>query len=159
MTLSNFQNSWPENLSVLRIKSIEKLSIFELMWYWYLLLPKRRMFTISLSDAWMISLSTDLMFKRVCLCNEKWWQWTWTLFSTLKLHEQSGLMQSLKLNLWLLRWLKPNHRWVNNFNPVGLWILYVSLDDFMILFKLFHSFTVYGTNEFLKSSVLTLKFG
>ena len=32
-------------------------------------------------------------------------------------------------------------------------------DDFMILSKLFHSFTVYGKNEFLKSSVLTLKFG
>ena len=182
MTLSNFQNSWPENLSVLRIKSIEKLSIFELMWYWYLLLPKRRMFTKSLSDAWMISLSIDLMlFMRVCLCNEKWWQCNkkWTLFSTLKLHEQSGLMQSLKLwlNLWSLRWLKPNRRRINNFNPVGLWIPYVSLhlglikfnilflniknesDDFMILSKLFHSFTVYGKNEFLKSSVLTLKFG
>ena len=32
-------------------------------------------------------------------------------------------------------------------------------DDFMILSKLFHSFTVYGKNEFLKSSVLILKFG
>ena len=102
-----------------------------------------------------------------------------TLFSTLKLHKQSGLIQSLKLwlNLWSLRWLKPNRRRVNNFNPVGLWIPYVSLhlglikfnilflniknesDDFMILSKLFHSFTVYGKNEFLKSSVLTLKFG
>ena len=181
MTLSTFKYSWPENLSVLRIKSIEKLSIFELMWYWYLLLPKRRMFTKSLSVALMISLSIDLILSmRVCLCNEKWWQCRkkWTLFWTLKLHEQSGLIQSLKLwlNLWSLRWLKPNRRRVNNFNPVGLWIPYVSLhlglikfnilfltikynsDDF-ILPILFHSFTVYGKNEFLKSSVLILKFG
>ena len=182
LTLSNFQNSWPENLSVLRIKSIEKLSIFELMWYWYLLLPKRKMFTKSLLVALMISLSIDLiLFMRACLYNEKRWQCRkkWTLFSTVKLHEQSGLIHSLKLwlNLWSLRWLKPNSRRVNNFNPVGLWISYVSLhlglikfnilflniknksDDFMILSKLFHSFTVYGKNEFLKSSVLTLKFG
>ena len=181
MTLSNFQHSWPENLSVLRIKSIEKLSIFELMWYWYLLLPKRRMFTKSLSDA-LISLSIDLMlFMRVCLCNEKWWRCRkkWTLFSTLKLHEQSGFMQSLKLwlNSWSLRWLKPNRRRANNFNPVGLRIPYVPLhlglirfnilflnikydsDDFTILSKLFHSFTVYGKNKFLNSLVLTLKFG
>ena len=172
MTLSNFQNSWPENLSVLRIKSIEKLSIFELMWYWYLLLPKRRMFTKSLSVA-LISLSFDLiLFMRVCLCNEKWWQCRkkWTLFSTLKLHEQSGLIQSLKLwlNLWSLRWLKPNRRWVNNFKIVGLWIPYVLLnlglikfnilflnikydsDDFMILPKLFNSFTVYGKKRIPK---------
>ena len=182
MTLSNFQNSWPENLSVLRIKSIEKLSIFELMWYWYLLLPKRRMFTKSLSVALMISLSIDLiLFMRVCLCNEKWWQCRkkWTLFSTLKLHEQSGLIQSLKLwlNLWSLRWLKPNRRRINNFNPVGLWIPYVSLH--LGLTKLtFFSWTLstiqmtlwyclncsthsqyMEKNEFLKSSVLTLKFG
>ena len=81
------------------------------------------------------------------------------------------------LNLWLLRQLKPQRRPVKNFNPVGLWIPYVSLhlglikfniiflnikydsDDFMILSKLFHSFTVYGKHESLKSSVLTLKFG
>ena len=182
LTLSNFQNRWPENLFFFRIKSIEKLSIFELMWYWYLLLPKRRMFTKSLFDALMLSLSIDLMlFMRVCLCNEKWWQCRkkWTLFSTLKLHEESGLIQSLKLwlNLWSLRWLKPNRRWVNSFNPVGLWISYVSLhlglikfnilflkiknesDDFILLCNLFHAFTVYGKNEYLKSSVLTLKFG
>ena len=50
----------------------------------------------------MISLSIDLiLFMRVCLCNEKWWQSRkrGTLFSTFKLHEQSGLIQSLKL--WL----------------------------------------------------------
>ena len=152
------------------------------MWYWYLLLPKRRMFTKSLSVALMISLSIDLiLFMRVCLCNEKWWQCRkkWTLFWTLKLHEQSGLIQSLKLwlNLWSLRWLKPNRRWVNNFKIVGLWIPYMLLnlglikfnilflnikydsDDFMILPKLLHSFTVYGKNEFLKSLVLTLKVG
>ena len=83
----------------------------------------------------------------------------------------------LWLDLWSLRWLKPNRRRVSNVNPVGLWIPYVSLhlglikfnilflniknesDDFMILSKLFHSFTVYGKNEFLKTLVLTLKFG
>ena len=92
----------------------------------------------------------------------------WTLFPTLKLHEQSGLLQSRKL--WLNLWL------VSNFNPFGLWILYASLHfglikfmilflkikydlyHFMIMSKLFHSFTVYGKNEFLKSSFLTLKF-
>ena len=152
------------------------------MWYWYLLLAKRRMLTKLLSGVLMISLSIDLMFLiRVCLGNEKRWQWRkkWTLFSTLKLHEQSGFMQSLKLwlNLWLLRWLKPNLRRVNNFKPVELWIPYASLhlgliwfnilfpnikyasDDFIILSKLFQSFTVYGKNEFPKSSVQTLKLG
>ena len=44
------------------------------------------------------------------------------------------------------------------FNILFLNIKYDS-DDFMILSKLFHSFTVYGKKEFLKSSVLTLKFG
>ena len=136
MTFSNFQNSWPENLSVLRIKSIEKLSIFALMWYWYLLLPKRGLFTKSLSEALMIFLSIDLMLlMRVCLCNEKWWQCRkkWKLFSTLKLHEQSGLMQSLKvcLSLWSLRWLKPNRRRVNNF-----WVMnsacFVTLGSYQI---------------------------
>ena len=139
------------------------------------------MFTKSLSFSLIIYLSIDLiLFMRVCLCREKWRQCRkeWTLFSTLKLHYQSGLIQSLKLwlNLWSLRWLKPNRRRVNNFNPVGLWIPYVSLhlghikfnilfltikynsDDF-ILPILFHSFTVYGKNEFLKSSVVILKFG
>ena len=139
------------------------------------------MFTKSLSFSLIIYLSIDLiLFMRVCLCKEKWWQCRkeWTLLSTLKLHYQSGLIQSLKLwlNLWSLRWLKPNRRRVNNFNPVGLWIPYVSLhlglikfnilfltikydsDDF-ILSILFHSFTAYGKNEFLKSSVLILKFG
>ena len=152
------------------------------MWYWYLLLPKRRMFTKSLSVGLMIYLSIDLILSmRVCLCKEKWWQCRkkWTLFLTLKLHKQGELIQCLKLrlNLWSLRWLKSNRRRVNNFNPVELWILHVSLhlglmkfnilflnikydsDDFMILSKLFYSFTVDGKNEFLKSSILTLKFG
>ena len=118
---------------------------------------------------------------RIWLCNEKLWQCRkkWTLFWTVKLHEQSGLLQSLKLwlNFWSLGWLKPNRRRFSNFNPVLLWIPYVSLhlglikfnslfmkvkydsDNFMILPKLFHLFTVYGRNELLKSSVLTLKFG
>ena len=169
MTLSNFQNSLPENLSVLRIKAIEKLSILELMWYCHLLLPKRRMLTKALSVALMISLSIDLILSMtVCLWNEKWFQCRkkWTIFSTLKLHKQSGLIQSLKLwlNLWSLRWLRTNRRRVNNFNPAELWIPHVSLhlglikfnllclnltydwDDFMILSKLFHSFTVYAKN-------------
>ena len=44
------------------------------------------------------------------------------------------------------------------FNILFLNIKYDS-DDFMILPKLLHSFTVYGKNEFLKSLVLTLKVG
>ena len=164
MTLLSFQRF--QNISVLRIKSVEKFDIFELMSYWYLLFTKGRMFTKSVSVP-LISLSIDLiLFMRVCLCNEKWWQCRkkWILFSILKLHKQSGLIQSLKLwlNLWSLRWLNWNRWWVNDFNPVGLWILYVllhlglikfnilflnikyDLDYFMILSKLFHSFTVYG---------------
>ena len=81
------------------------------------------------------------------------------------------------LNVRSLSRLKANRRRVNNFDLVGLWIQYVSLhlgvtkfniiflsikydsDDFVILSKLFHSFTAYGKIEFLKSSVLTLRFG
>ena len=137
------------------------------------------MFIKPLSVSLMISLSIDLMlFMRVCLCNDRGWRYRkkWTLFSTLILHEQSRLIQSLYLwlNLWSLGWLKPNRTRVSNFNPVGWWILYVSLhlslnslflnvkynsDDFMILSKLFYLLTVHGINEFLKSSDLTLKFG
>ena len=137
------------------------------------------MFIKPLSVSLMTSLSIDLMlFMRVCLCNDRGWRYRkkWTLFSTLILHEQSRLIQSLYLwlNLWSLGWLKPNRTRVSNFNPVGLWILYVSLhlslnslflnvkynsDDFMILSKLFYLLTVHGINEFLKSSDLTLKFG
>ena len=76
-----------------------------------------------------------------------------------------------------LRSLNPNCWWVSSFNPVGWWIPHVSLHlglvklnslflkvqcnlgDFMILPKLFYSFTVYGINQLLKSLVLTLKFG
>ena len=116
------------------------------MWYWYLLLPKRRMFTKSLSVGLMISLSIDLILSmRVCLCKEKWWQCRkkWTLFLTLKLHKQGELIQCLKLrlNLWSLRWLKSNRRRVNNFNPVELWILHVSLH--LVLWNLtFFSWTL-----------------
>ena len=140
------------------------------------------MFIKPLSVSLMISLSIDLMmFMRVCLCNDRRWRYRkkWTLFSTLILHEQSRLIQSLYLwlNLWSLGWLKPNRTRVSNFNPVGWWILYVSLhlsliklsslflnvkynsDDFMILSKLLYLLTVHGINEFLKSSNLTLKFG
>ena len=116
------------------------------MWYWYLLLPKRRMFTKSLSVGLMISLSIDLILSmRVCLCKEKWWQCRkkWTLFLTLKLYKQGELIQCLKLrlNLWSLRWLKSNRRRVNNFNPVELWILHVSLH--LVLWNLtFFSWTL-----------------
>ena len=51
---------------------------------------------------------------------------------------------------------------LGSYQILGLNILFLNIkydsDDFMILFKLFHSFTVYGKIEFLKSSVLTLKF-
>ena len=138
------------------------------------------MFTKSLSVSLMISLSIDLiLFMSVCLCNERWRQCrkTWTLFSTLKLQEQSELIQSLKLwlKLWPLRWLKPNRRRVINFNyswvinsvcflTLSMFnILFLNIkydsDEFIILSKLFHLFTVYGKNEFLKSSVLTLEVG
>ena len=92
----------------------------------------RTMFSISLSLSLMISLSIDLiLFMRACLCNEKYWKCRkkWTLFSILKLHEQSGLIKPLKLwlNLWSLNWLNLDPRRVSNFNQVGWWIPYVSL--------------------------------
>ena len=95
-----------ENLSVLKIKSIEKLSNFELI---ILVLPKSKMFTKSLSISLMISLLIDLkLFMRVFNCNKKWWQCRKkrTLFSTLKLHEHSGSIQYL--NLWLTLWSQDN---------------------------------------------------
>ena len=68
------------------------------------------------------------------------------------------------------RWVNPTGLKLSyNFNPVGLCIPYVSLhlgliklnilflnikydsDDFMRFSELFHSFTVYGKIEFLKS--------
>ena len=137
----------------------------------------RTMFSISLSFSLMISLSIDLiLFMRACLCNEKYWKCRkkWTLFSILKLHEQSGLIKPLKLwlNLWSLNWLNLDPRQVSNFNQVEWWIPYVSLhitqinslflkvkcnsDDSMIMPKLFHWFTLYGQNEFLKCLALTL---
>ena len=65
------------------------------------------------------------------------------------------------LNLWSLRWLSAYvslHFGLIKFNSLFLNIKYES-DDFMILPKFVHPFTVYGENKFLKSSVLTLKFG
>ena len=182
MTLSKSQNSWLENLSVLRIESFEKLSNFELIGYSDLLLPKSRMFTKSLSVSLIIFSSIDLIFFMVvCLCSEKWWQCRKkrTLLSRLNLHEQSELIKSLKLwlNLWSLRWLKPNCIRVSNVNPVGWWTPYVSLhlglikltsftlkvkyhpDDFMIFSKLFHSFVVYGKKRILKKFDSNFKIG
>ena len=65
------------------------------------------------------------------------------------------------LNLWSLRWLSAYvslHFGLIKFNSLFLNIKYES-DDFMILPLFVHPFTVYGENKFLKSSVLTLKFG
>ena len=46
---------------------------------------------------------------------------------TSKEHEESALMQfpKLCLNLWSLRWFKPNHNLGNNFRHEGWWILYI----------------------------------
>ena len=72
----------------------------------------------------------SILFMMVYLCNAKWWQCRkkWTLFPIFKLHEQSELMQFLKLwlNLFSLKSFNPNRRPVRNLNPVGWWIPYVS---------------------------------
>ena len=64
------------------------------------------------------------------------------------------------LNFWSLRWLSAYvslQLGLIKFSSLLLNIKYES-DDFMILPKFANSFTVYGENKFLKSSVLTLKF-
>ena len=93
--------------------------------------------------------------------------------------QQIGFKQSRKLclNLWSLRWLKPNLSLVISFIPVGLWQLKVlfwvgrmnckilflkrtKLSELLILLsRLFHSITVDGKNEFLKKVCLTLNLG
>ena len=93
--------------------------------------------------------------------------------------QQSGFKHSRKfcLNLWSLRWLKPNLRLVISFIPIGLWQLKVLLgvgrmnckmlfwkrariSELLILLpRLFHSITVHRRNEFLKKLCLTLNLG
>ena len=125
---------------MLTIKSTERLSIFELLWYWYLLLPKRRMFTKSLSVSLIISLSIDLiLFMNDCLCKEKWWQCRkkWTLFSTFKLHKQSWLIVfKVMIKFMIVKMTQSYRRRVNNFNPAGLCIPYVSLHLGLIKFNI-----------------------
>ena len=72
------------------------------------------------------------------------------LDNIIKSSESYSMFKEKMLNLIRLGLIKFNFFFLN--------IEYDS-DDFMILSKLFHSFTVYRKNEFLKSSVLTLKFG
>ena len=93
--------------------------------------------------------------------------------------QQIGFNQSIKLclNLWSLRWLKPNLSFVISFIPIGLWQLKVLLgigrmnckmlflkrarlsELLILLSRLFHSITEDGKNEFLKKLCLTLNLG
>ena len=93
--------------------------------------------------------------------------------------QQIGFKQSRKLclNLWSLRWLKPNLSLVISFVPIGLWQLKVQLgvgcmnckmlflkrarlsELLTLLSRLFHSITVDRKNEFLKKLCLTLNLG
>ena len=95
------------------------------------------------------------------------------------LQQQIRFKQSRKLclNLWSLRWLKPNLSLVITFIPIGLWQLKVllgvgcmnckvlflkraRLSELLILLpRLFHSITEDGKNEFLKKLCLTLNLG
>ena len=90
--------------------------------------------------------------------------------------QQIGFKQSRKLclNLWSLRWLKPNLSLVTSFIPIWLWKLKVLLgvgrmnckmlflkraklsELFILLLRLFHLVTVDGKNEFFKKVCLTL---
>ena len=94
-------------------------------------------------------------------------------------HQKIGFKQSRKscLNLWCLRWLKPNLSLTISFIPIGLWQLKVLLgvvhmnynmlflnrakllELFMLFSRLFHSITVNGKNKFLKKVCLTLIVG
>ena len=89
--------------------------------------------------------------------------------------QQIGFKQSRKLclDLWSLKWLKPNLSLVNSFISIGLWQVKVllgvgrmnctmvflrtaKLSEVLILSPwLFHSITVDGKNEFLKKVCLT----
>ena len=89
--------------------------------------------------------------------------------------QQIGLKQSRKLclNLWSLRWIKPNLSLVISFIPIRLSQLEVLLrvgrmnckmlflkrgrlsELLILLSRLFHSITVDGKNEFLKKVCLT----
>ena len=93
--------------------------------------------------------------------------------------QQIGFNQSRKLclNLWSLRWLKPNLSLVISFIPIGLWQVKVLLgvgrmnckmlslkrarlsELLILLSRLFHSITEDGKNEFLKKLCLTLNLG
>ena len=93
--------------------------------------------------------------------------------------QQIGLKQSrkLSLNLWFLRWLKPNLSLLISFIWMGLWQLKVlwvvgrmnckmfllkraRLSElFILLSRLFHSITVDWKNEFLKKLCFTLNLG
>ena len=95
------------------------------------------------------------------------------------LQQQIRFKQSRKLclNLWSLRWLKPNPSLVISFILIGLWQLKVLLrvgcmnckmlflkrarlsELLILLSRLFHSITEDGKNEFLKKLCLTLNLG
>ena len=93
------------------------------------------------------------------------------------LQQQIGFKQSRKLclNLWSLRWLKPNLSLVISFIPIGLWQLKVllrvgcmnckmlflkraRLSELLILFsRLFHSIIVDGKKKFLKTNMFDIE--
>ena len=93
--------------------------------------------------------------------------------------QQIGFKQSRKLclNVWSLRWLKPNLSLVISFIPIGLrqlkallgvcrmnckmlFLKRARLSELLILLsRLFHSITVDRKNEFLKKLCLTLNLG
>ena len=43
--------------------------------------------------------------------------------------------EKLQSNLWLLRWLRPSHKLVRNFKPVGLWTLKIGFDEGQPIFN------------------------
>ena len=93
--------------------------------------------------------------------------------------QQIGFKQSRKLclNVWSLRWLKPNLTLVISFIPIGLWHLKVLLgvgrmnckklflkrarlsELLILLSRLSRSITVNGKNEFLNKVYLALNLG
>ena len=70
-----------------------------------------------------------MLLKKIDILSEKIGQWRrwWTVISMSFPQQQTGFKQSRKLclNLWYLRWLKPNLSLVISFIPTGLWQLKV----------------------------------
>ena len=75
------------------------------------------------------SLMLRMLLKKIDILSENIGQWRrwWTVVSMSFPQQQTGFKQSRKLclNLWYLRWLKPNLSLVISFIPTGLWQLKV----------------------------------